>query len=113
MNALPMQQQQSSLHAQMDWKKSLYRRAASKVLECVEKAERERPAHIVALAPSDKNTPGEIVAQPHPVPHEEQGGVLVQAAMELQGKDAAAEIQRLRLEAEIQRLKKEVEPKPS
>ncbi len=43
-----------------------------------------------------KNTPGEIVAQPHPVPHEEQGGVLVQAAMELQGKDAAAEIQRLR-----------------
>jgi hypothetical protein len=96
MNALPMQQQQSKLHTQMDWKKRIYKRAADKVLECVEKAERERPAHIAALAPSDKNTPCEIVAQPHPVPHEEQGGVLVQAAMELQAKDTAAEIQRLR-----------------
>jgi len=96
MNALPMHQQQSKLHAQMDWKKRIYKRAADTVLECVEKAERERPAHIAALAPSDKNTPCEIVAQPHPVPHEEQGGVLVQAAMELQAKDTAAEIQRLR-----------------
>ena len=34
--------------------------------------------------------------QAHPVPHEEQGGVLVQAAMELQAKDAAAEIERIR-----------------
>jgi len=84
MNALPMKQQQSKLHAQMDWKKSLYRRAASKVLECVDKADRERPAHIVALAPSDKNTPCEIVAQPHPIP------------MELQATDAAAEIERIR-----------------
>ena len=82
MNALPMKQQQSKLHAQMDWKKSLYRRAASKVLECVDKA--ERPAHIVALAPSDKNTPCEVIDQPHPVP------------MELQAKDTVAEIERIR-----------------
>ena len=40
MNALPMKQQESKLHAQMDWKKSLHRRAASKVLECVDKADR-------------------------------------------------------------------------
>ena len=51
-----MKQQQSKLHAQMDWKKSLYRCAAFKVLECVDKAERERPVHIVALTPSDKKT---------------------------------------------------------
>jgi len=42
MNALPMQQQQSKLHAQMDWKKRINKRAADKVLECVEKAEREK-----------------------------------------------------------------------
>jgi hypothetical protein len=40
MNALPMQQQ-SKLHTQMDWKKRLYKRAADKVFECVEKADRE------------------------------------------------------------------------
>jgi NLR family CARD domain-containing protein 3 len=79
-----LKQQQSKLHAQMDWKKSLYRSAASKVLEFVDKADRERPAHIVALAPSDKNTPCEIVAQPHPI------------QMELQATDAAAEIERIR-----------------
>ncbi len=90
MNGLPMKQQQSKLHMQMDWKKSLYRRAASKVLECVDKAESERPAHIVALAPSDKNTRCEIVGQTHLIPQEEQGGVLIQAAMELQAKDGCA-----------------------
>jgi hypothetical protein len=96
MNALPMQQQQSKLHAQMDWKKRIYTRAADKVLECVEKAERERPAHIAALSPSDKNTPCEPVTQTHPVPQEEQCDILVQAATELQAKDAAAEIERIR-----------------
>jgi len=37
MNALPMQQQQSKLHTQMNWGKKLYKHAADKVLECVEK----------------------------------------------------------------------------
>ena len=42
MNALPMQQQQSKLHVQMDWKKGLYKLAAGKVLKCVESARQAR-----------------------------------------------------------------------
>jgi hypothetical protein len=42
MNALPMKQQQSKLHVQMDWKKGLYKLAAGKVLKCVENATQTR-----------------------------------------------------------------------
>ena len=37
-NALPMEQQQSKQHVQIDWKKGLYKRAADEVLQLVEEA---------------------------------------------------------------------------
>ena len=92
----PVDASRSGMHLQAQWKQALYKHAASKVLECVERADGERPAHIVALDSSDNNPPCEIVTQTHPVPHEEQIDLLVQAATELQAKDDAAEIQRLR-----------------
>jgi GTPase SAR1 family protein len=42
MNALPMKRQQSKLHLRRDWKKGLYKFAADKVLNCVEKARQAR-----------------------------------------------------------------------
>ena len=92
----PVDASRSGMHLQAHWKQALYKHAASKVLECVERADGERPAHIVSLDSSDNNPPCEIVTQTHPVSHEEQIDLLVQAATELQAKDTVAESQRLR-----------------
>jgi hypothetical protein len=96
------------------WKRALYKRAGSKVLECVERADRERPAHIADLVSSGNKHQCEILAaaQPHPVHHEKPGGVLnergfLQSAMELPAKDA--EIQRIRLESEMRRMRLEAD----
>jgi hypothetical protein len=79
-------------------------------MERLIRASKEEIESLLSSA-ATRSAPG---PEPLHVPHDEEGGVLIeigfsQSAMELQAKDAAAEISRIRYETELQRVRAEAE----